>query len=168
MSNTLEMATEGPGKVDCSLVKYLILSPLMKGDVTLDERFTQGEEDNGGGGRGEREGPAGSLSPCHPYTGACLSCCYSPLEMRDAAPLSPPCLFLAASLPFLPPLSLCRRLSPRGTPLPLGTCPPSCHRLTAVTAGPVGLPRSPLVALTEGERWMSADPLARRLLGSRA
>lgn len=74
VSNTLEMSTEGPGKVDCSLVKYLILSPLMKGDVILDERFMQREEANGGGERegkeacGEREGPAGSLSPCYPST----------------------------------------------------------------------------------------------------
>lgn len=48
-----EMSTEGPCKIDCSLVKYLILSLLMKTDVILDERFMQGEEGKGGG---EREG----------------------------------------------------------------------------------------------------------------
>lgn len=111
-----EMSTERPRKIDCSLVKYLILSLLMKRDVSLDERFmqgeqgTRGEEGEGEEARGEREG-SGSLPL--PLTGLLfdLPAYYSLLETLAAASLSRPRLFLSASFPLVLPLSSPRRLS---------------------------------------------------------
>lgn len=103
-----EMSTEGPCKIDCSLVKYLILSLLMKRDIILDERFMQGEEDKGGGERegeeacGEREGTGWLPLSLLPLTGCLfdLPAYYSSLEVLDVASLSQPHLFLSAYLPF--------------------------------------------------------------------
>lgn len=123
-----EMSTERPCKIDCSLVKYLILSFLMKRDIILDERFIQGEE---GKREGEREGEEGCReregTGCFPFSLIPLTKCLFDLpayclslEMLNVASLSQPRLFLSAYFPFLLPLSLHRCLSQ-------STCPPA-HR----------------------------------------